>query len=214
VRKHENEGGRGDRRAWGVAVGLSTAVHVLVALALLWPRAAPRLSPARAVEVELVSPRRNRDPAAGRDTARRRTRAAQAFASAGAAPVPPAPPTTTAPAPPGAPDPPDAARAKLREMLRGALGCGHADLLGLSPAERRRCREQQAQGLEPRPGQPGYGIDPRKSAAFAAEAREREPFLIQTPKDNCKPRVAQKDVGMGPGATHDWTTGVACAKAF
>jgi hypothetical protein len=94
------------------------------------------------------------------------------------------------------------------------VGCAHADLMTLSAAEKQRCRDQLAQRLEPRAGQPAYGMDPRKSAAFAAEAKAREPFLVQTPKDNCKPRVAQQDVGMGPTATHDWTGGIACAKSF
>jgi hypothetical protein len=104
------------------------------------------------------------------------------------------------------------AAANLRQVLRGAMGCDQADLLGLSSAEKQRCREQLARRLEPRPDQPSFGMDPRKGAAFAAEAKEREPFLIQTPKDGCKPRVAQKDVGNG--ATHDWTAGITCAKSF
>jgi hypothetical protein len=57
-------------------------------------------------------------------------------------------------------------------------------------------------------------MDPARRAAFAEEAREREPFLARTPKDNCVPRLEEKEIGRGAMATHDWKGGVACAKAF
>jgi hypothetical protein len=57
-------------------------------------------------------------------------------------------------------------------------------------------------------------MDPARRAAFAEEAREREPFLARTPKDNCVPRLQEKEVGRGAMATHDWKVGFACAKAF
>ncbi|MGR4864975.1 hypothetical protein [Caulobacter sp. LARHSG274] len=199
-----------------MAAGLSAAVHAVLAVILLWPHAAPNVREPQAIEVELVTPRRDRTPApAGTRPRRARPERPVAAAVAPSSPVTVTPPPVLAPsaAPPSAPAE-AAAAASLQRALRGAIGCGHADLLGLSPAEQRRCRDQQAQGLEPRPGQPSFGMDPRKRAVFAAEAKEREPFLIQTPKNGCKPRVAQKEVGMAAGATHDWTAGISCAKSF
>ena len=199
-----------------MAAGLSATVHAVLAVVLLWPHPAPGLREPQAIEVELVVPQQRERTPVSRGGPPRRARPQQP-AMATVAPSPPVvvPPSAVVPsaAPPPAPAE-TAAAANLQRALRGAMGCGHAELLGLSAAEQRRCRDRQAQGLEPRPGQPSFGMDPRKRAAFAAEAREREPFLIQTPKDNCKVRVAQQDVGQGSGATHDWTAGLGCAKSF
>lgn len=85
--------------------------------------------------------------------------------------------------------------------------------MNLSPSERRKCRDQSAQRLAARPGK-AFGADPGKTARFAEEAKEREPFLARTPKDNCVPRLTDKEVGMASGATHDTTFGIACAKSF
>lgn len=198
-----------------MAAGLSAAVHAVLAVVLLWPHPAPGVREPQAIEVELVAPQRERTPTPA-GTRPRRARPQQPAVET-VAPSPPVvmPPSEVTPSAVPPPAPAEvAAAANLQRALRGAMGCGHAEMLGLSAAEQRRCRDQQAQGLEPRPGQPSFGMDPRKRAAFAAEAREREPFLIQTPKDNCKVRVAQQDVGQGSGATHDWTAGLGCAKSF
>ncbi len=57
-------------------------------------------------------------------------------------------------------------------------------------------------------------MDPARRAAFAEEAREREPFLARTPKDNCVQRLTEQEVGQGAKAVHDWKFGFACAKSF
>lgn len=85
--------------------------------------------------------------------------------------------------------------------------------MNLSPSERRKCRDQSAQRLAARPDK-AFGADPGKTARFAEEAKEREPFLARTPKNNCVPRLTDKEVGMASGATHDTTFGIACAKSF
>lgn len=109
-----------------------------------------------------------------------------------------------------APAPPTAS-AQLRGALQSALGCRPS--ANLPPEQRRACEERRAQALAAR-AQKSYGMDPARRAAFAEEAREREPFLARTPKDNCVPRLQEKEVGRGPLATHDWKAGVACAKSF
>ena len=85
--------------------------------------------------------------------------------------------------------------------------------MNLSPSERQECRDQSVKRLAARADN-AFGTDPRKTARFAEEAKEREPFLARTPKDNCVPRLTDKEVGMASGATHDTTFGVACAKSF
>lgn len=202
-------------RPWSVALAVSLIVHFVVLMAMFWRQDGPAASGDPAIEVRLFDP----PPVPP---------VSSAVASPALRPhrtplrvAPPAPPVmapsvvippASAP-PPGAPT--ESARAlALRQALRGSAGCAHAALLGLSESERRRCRERQAHGLEPKPGQGGFGMDPDKRAAFAAEGKAREPFLIQTPKNNCVPRVAQKEVGMAAGATHDWTAGINCALSF
>jgi hypothetical protein len=211
VRKQAAQRRERSRRRWGVAAGLSAAVHAVLAVILLWPQAAPGVREAQAIEVELVAPRRDRTSAA-RGARPRRTRVERPTAAAiapAAAPTVIVHPLVASPAPAET-----VAATDLQRALRGAMGCGQADLLGLSPAEKRRCRDQQAQRLESRPGQPRFGMDPDKRARFAAEAKEREPFLVQTPKNGCKLRVAQDEVGRAADATHDWTMGISCAKSF
>jgi hypothetical protein len=213
VRKQAAQGRGERRRRWGVAAGLSAAVHAVLAVVLLWPHPAPGVREPQAIEVELVAPQRALTPVSRSGPPRRARPGRPAVETVAPSPLVVVPPSAVVPS--AAPSPAEAAAAaNLQRALRGAIGCGHAELLGLSAAEQQRCRDQQAQGLEPRPGQRGFGLDPRKRAAFAAEAREREPFLVQTPKDNCKPRVAQKDVGQGANATHDWIAGIGCAKSF
>ena len=116
-------------------------------------------------------------------------------------------------APASATVPPPVDGGALRGALQSALGCRDSVLASLSPAERRACQERLAQGLGAR-ARTSLGMDPARRAAFAEEAREREPFLARTPQDNCVPRAQEKEVGRGAAATHDWNLGFACAKRF
>lgn len=84
----------------------------------------------------------------------------------------------------------------------------------LTPAERRRCRDQLAaypNGVEERVD---FGVDPRKRAIFDAGAKRdrflQEPFLAEKPKKGCRPRVTEQDVPVNSPAPQDWTVSVAC----
>jgi hypothetical protein len=202
------------RRAW-IALGLSALIHLIVAAALLRSPAPLSSAQSKSIEVQLVAPaedRRLSDEPAGRTPKRSRREHAQSDTSSPLVPdeAHEDSPSFTPP-PSGQTQAPDVAN--LRRALRGAIGCGSADLMNLSPPERQKCRDQSARRLAARPDR-AFGADPRKTARFAEEANEREPFLARTPKDNCVPRLTDKEVGMGSGATHDTTFGIACAKSF
>jgi len=210
----------GERRprsgAWA-ALALSAFLHILVAMALLRPPALPISTPPRSVEVQLFAPARDREPSDQRDKSRaqrKQTKSARADARPAPAPqvfaAPEALPNTVPPVSAMVPAP---GPVNLQRALRGAMGCSNVDLLNLSPTERQTCRDQLAQRLAARPDK-AFGADPGKTARFAAEAKAREPFLARTPKDNCVPRLTDQEVGMGSGAAHDTTFGIACAKSF
>jgi colicin import membrane protein len=176
------------------ALALSLVAHAVVLLALLW-RVAPLPVPATTpATYQARTPRPSSAPPP--------TETIPAISPAPAVPAPPAPTPSMAP-------PTDGAR--LRGALQSALGCRES--ANLSPEQRRACQERLAQALAAR-AQKSFGMDPARRAAFAEEAREREPFLARTPKDNCVPRLEEKEIGRGAMATHDWKGGVACAKAF
>lgn len=185
---------------------------VLLALLARVP-SLPAAAPTPTIEVTLTRPDSPRAlPAA------RRTATHQARPSSAPPPVETIPaigPTATVAAPPApAPSPspsPSPDGAQLRGALQSVLGC--RDSADLSAERRRACQERLARELAARAGK-SFGMDPARRAAFAEEAREREPFLARTPKDNCVPRLQEKEVGRGAMATHDWKAGFACAKAF
>ncbi len=196
---------RRGRGGWLAALALSLGAHVVVLLALLW-RIAPLPTPAPTPTIEVVLTRPDA-PASVRGSQARRLRAARPSA-------PPQTPSAIASAPPVAPAPPVATTPKvaapteppLRGALQAALGCRESNLPRLSPSQRKACQERLAQGLAARAGG-AFGMDPARRAAFDEAAREREPFLARTPKDNCVPRLQEKEVGRGAMATHDWKAG-------
>jgi hypothetical protein len=198
-----------------VALALSLAAHLAVVTVLLWrPAPLPSMAPAPTIELELATPPR---VAAGPARARlHRPSPAPIAKRAGLPPpaqasaVPSAVPSLV---PPADPAPAASASNALRNALRGSVGCDHAALAGLSPSERQKCADRIAQGLAAPAGR-RFGPDPARIAAFAAEAKAKEPFLIRPPKDNCMPRVTQQDVGQGAAAVHDWRAGIKCAKSF
>jgi len=196
---------RAHRGGWIAALALSLVAHAVALLALLWRIAPlPVQAPTPIIEVVLTRPDA---PASVRESPRRRARPTRSWAPTETAPVvapaPPVTPPTTTPA----------AEPQLRNALKSALGCRESNLAKLSPSERRACQDRLAEGLAARAGKT-FGMDPARRAAFAEEAREREPFLARTPKDNCVPRLQEKEVGRGAMATHDWKFGFACAKSF
>lgn len=188
------------------ALALSLGAHAVVLLALLWRIAPlPAQSPPPTIEVVLTRPDA---PAAVRRSPVQQPRPTRPSAPTEAVTaIAPLAPVATAPAVPAAAEP------QLWGALRSALECRESNLANLSPSERRACQDRQAQDLAARAGK-SFGIDPARRAAFAEEAREREPFLARTPKDNCVPRLQEKEVGRGAMATHDWKAGLACARSF
>lgn len=198
-----------------MALALSLAAHVAVVTVLLWrPAPLPSMAPAPTIELELANPPRVAD---GPARARLDRRSRGGFAKSADLP-PPAQASAVSSAvpslvPPADPAPAASASDALRSALRSSVGCDHAALAGLTPSERQKCADRIAQGLAAPAGR-RFGPDPARIAAFAAEAKAKEPFLIRTPKDNCLPRLTQQDVGMGPAAVHDWRAGIKCAKSF
>ncbi len=203
-------GARARAHERSAAIGLAVLAHLLLLAGLIWSLKSPP-APAEVVialdlEPDARSPRPRRSPLRPSPTA-----AAQPSPRM-AAPAPPdvapspIPPAVVAPAPPS-PLP----SAALGAALRRSLGCTNTRL---SETERRDC-ELRLAGATGR-GAPLAGVDPLKLQGFAAEQKPREPFLARTPKDNCVPRVQEKDMPGGPGAApdKDWRAGVACALSF
>lgn len=180
---------------------------VLLALLARVP-SLPAAAPTPTVEVTLTRPDASHAPPAARRPATHQTRLARPASAPPPLETIPAIGPTAIVAAPTAPSPNDA---QLRAALQSALGCRESAYL--TPEQRRACQDRQAQAFAARAAK-SYGMDPARRAAFAEEAREREPFLARTPKDNCVPRVQEKEVGRGATATHDWKAGFACAKAF
>ena len=158
---------RGANRSRSLGVAVSLLAHLafvaILAVSLKQPGA---LRSGPAVDVELVPLR-----PASRSPERHPTRSLPAQATKTepkqviAPPNVPGPSIAAArPAPiTGAP-----AASGLTSALRGSVGCDHADLMGLSPAERQRCRDQFATAGKDPGDLTALGIDPVKRAAFDA----------------------------------------------
>lgn len=106
-----------------------------------------------------------------------RTPARPAVPRAAAAPAPLAPaavePATPAAIPaPATPGDGDTA-GRVRTMLRGSSGCSSAAFLKLSAAERRRCEQWRAAGIDPNLQIPAP-IDPAKKSWFDASLEYRQ----------------------------------------
>ena len=197
------------RRSWprdrALAVAASVVAH-LVFLALLlarlgselprdetppmevtlvapWEKPAPRPAPA-------AQPRTHATPTPTRPV---ETRPEPALVQTPAAP----PVIAAAPAP------------NLGAALRGRLGCDHASLVDLSPAERQRCQERFARSSESGPAKP---LDLSRGGAIVE--RSREPFLARKPHNGCVPNLDEKERTL-LGASHsDWSAGIKCAWSF
>ena len=216
-----SQGARRRRRAApAVAASLLAHVGALAWLALTLPR--PATPPAAAqpeFKVRLSRPPASagaegapRSRRVARSTAltatteaRRTTAPAQPAPSTAIAPPPVAKPSPTPPslskAPaPGAQGPPAAAEGggagltagDLRGLLRGALGCDHAQLMDLSPAERARCAERL--GLASRTAPRIDPIPAEKRAYYDAVADAYA-------KARAPPGNAPRMFGAAPGRT-------------
>ena len=192
----------------GVAVGLAVLAHMLLLAGLLWslnsPPAPPELVIALDLEPDVRTPMLRRPPL------RRSPIAAAQPSPRQALPTPPDVAQSLLP-PIAAATPPSLPPTALGAALRRSLGCTNARL---SEVERRDCELRMAEKAGR--GAPLAGVDPRKLLDFAAEQKPREPFLARIPKNNCVPRVQEKDMPAGPGAApdKDWRVGAACALSF
>lgn len=161
--------GRGRPR--GAAVALSLIIHLVLLTGLgLGVRRALDYPAAPIVLVRLIPT--PAAPLTHRPT--NKTPARAASRTPAERPVPAKPLATAAPeppaitAPPAAPSPSQADTADLTEALRGAVGCAHADLMRLSPAERERCARRLAAIRDSSSEFAEAPIDPAKRNAYDA----------------------------------------------
>ena len=206
---------QGRNRERGFATVIVLGAHVAVLVMMAWGLRSSLVAPVTPViELDLEQddfPRDDRRPA--RRQGSPRAPLGPATPAAAALQAAPSSDTSVVVASKPLPGTNDAEKVqRLGAILRQALGCERADLYRLSAAERQACLDRQTQDGR---GSPLAGIPPDKRATFAAD-KQREPFLARTPKNNCVPRVQEKDMPGGAGAapSQDWRTGVACALSF
>jgi len=164
-------------RSWRLGVAASLLAH-LVFLAVLGVglRRPADLPPSPAVEVELSPPwptarLPERRPAPPAPAGLEKDEPAKTPPPSPAAAVPPGVAANAAPAPAAEPPPtapPVAGGGGLASALRGSVGCDHADLVELSPAERQHCRDRFATAGKDPGDLTRFAIDPVKRAAFDA----------------------------------------------
>ena len=207
----------GVRLGRSVAVLLSAAFHVCIVMGLLWA-----MRPAAIVQdppiSEVVLFPSNFD-VAHPDAERHRRQSGPAKSGLSPRPQPgPDLPTPLMPDERPAASPPSAATGGLAPSLRAALGCRHADFLGLSETERERCRLRLGEGRGTTADLTGFGVGPNARAAFD-RGTEREkflttPFLSSMPKKGCKPMLTEREAGVYGKAAPDWTVSVGCGVPF
>lgn len=199
---------RGVARDRSLAIALSLAAHVLAFLALFWKFGASLAYPeTQVMNVELAQPWRR--PASVPPKPLRRH---SAPSRPHLPPVLSQPLTQALPADVVPQAPPPESDARVRNALRGIVGCDRATLMQLTPAERQRCLDRLAK-VPGAGGQLPLNLDKRGDYAGA---KNREPFLARTPKNGCAPRVAESDVqAIGQGQQkQNWTASVGCAWSF
>lgn len=191
-------------RLWAVAGSL--AAHLVLFAIALWGLWTPGPPPQpEAVQVELVC----QPLSPVRPPARPERRGSGVSP---AVPSPPPPRTETAAGPasvrpaPGLPPAQADAAGAVRPLLRSALGCEHADFLGLSPEERRRCQEKIANRRDS--AELAFNLDPR---GLYDRDPNQEPYLVRKPKNGCKVRAAGDHAPMGQSGA---AAGVSCGKTF
>ncbi len=157
------------RQRWSSALAVSVLIHaallaaMLASIRILRPPAEPR-----SIELRLLAP--TFEPAHRRPPSPGGTGGAHAPAAA-AAPARPALPVSPGPEAPGGPAGEDLGAA--HGFLRGALGCAEQAMARLTEAERVRCAERLARGVDPNRPFPAP-IAPEKRAWFDAIVRARQ----------------------------------------
>ena len=186
------------RWLWG-AVG-SIATHAVVFAVLLWTLRTPGPSPeSEAVQVDLV--RAPTPPVRPPPRPRPKRPDASVPFSRPPSSAPAAPPDSVPPRH-GPSSPETDAAGAARSALRAALGCEHADFLGLSTEERQRCQDRMRRASPPFQ----VNLDPRGFYLV-----NPEPYLTRKPKNGCKVRVAGDP---GPAGQSGGAAGVACGLSF
>ena len=193
---------RGAARDRSLAIALSVAAHVLAFLALFWKFGASLAYPETPVMNVELAPWSRTSPAPPPPVKSPKTKPNPIH--------PNLPPVLTQPlsearpvdAVPQAPVPqtPGDEASRLRSALRRGAGCEHADLLGLTAAERQACLDRlaKAQG-----GGARLNFDLR-----GGYAKNPQPFLERRPKNGCKARAGGDTAPMGEQGV---ASGIACA---
>jgi len=188
-----------------LAIAVSVVAHVLVLLALFWKfGAAPTYAEQPAMNVQLAPWPQTRPPPQPAKKQRAPAKASPerfllppvlarpAISAQEPSPVPQAPPS-------------EGEAAGVRKALRGLGGCGHADLLTLSPSERQTCLDRLAKA--PSAGAMTLNLDKRGYAA----AKTQEPYLQRKPKNGCKVGAGGDTAPMGNQGV---AGGIGCALSF
>ena len=201
---------RAARRAQGrpFAVACSVAAHLAVFLALFWHFGTPsRSSDVEIMHVALVrlhKVARTAPPSAAKATAFAPSSRLQLHAPREGPPPPFTGPTIVTPAPANETSP------GVRATLKGLLGCDHAALAGLSPAEREVCLERlgrrRTAEADISPGR--LNLDRRGDYAAA---KNPEAYLNRRPTNGCKVRAAGD---VAPSGKEGAEAGVGCAVPF
>jgi hypothetical protein len=194
----------GAPRSRDLAIAVSVVVHGLLFLALFWKfGAAPSYPEAPVMSVELAPPW-------GRPASPPPRPAAPPKAKATASPVHPnLPPVLSKPATEARPadavpqTPGAEGDARVRNALRGRVGCDSANLVNLSPAERQACLDRLAKG--------GGGRMPLNLDRRGDYAKNLQPYLERRPRNGCKARAGGDKAPMGEEGV---AGGLSCAWSF
>ena len=198
---------RGVARDHGLAIALSVAAHVLAFLALFWKFGASLAYPEPPVMNVELAPWSRTSPARPPPVKPPKIKAVPNPIRPNLPPVLTRPLSEARPADavPQAPVPqtPGDEAARLRNALRRGAGCDHADLLGLSAAERQACLDRlaKAQG-----GGARLNFDLR-----GGYAKNPQPYLERRPKNGCKLRAGGD---LAPSGDQGTAGGLACAWSF
>jgi hypothetical protein len=194
------------RRDRSLAIALSVAAHVLAFLALFWKFGASLAYPEAPVMKVQLAPWSRTSPAPA-PLKPSKAKPAPNPIRPNLPPVLSRPPSQARPADAVLQAPPQQTPAdealRLRNALRKGAGCEHADLLGLSAAERQACLDRLAKAQA---GGARLNFDLR-----GGYAKNPQPFLERRPKNGCKVRAGGDTAPMGEQGV---ASGIACAWSF
>jgi len=198
---------RGVARDRSLAIALSVAAHVLAFLALFWKFGASLAYPETPVINVELAPWSRASPAPPPPVKPPKAKPVRNPIRPNLPPVLAQPLSEARPADAVAqapvPQAPGDEASRLRNALRRGAGCEHADLLGLTAAERQACLDQLAKAQA---GAARLNFDLR-----GGYAKNPQPFLERRPKNGCKPRAGGDKAPMGQEGV---AGGLTCAWSF